>query len=152
MSNQLPDHETNSATKLDESSPRQPSVKIGTGHFEKNGIGIVTFGQPGAVEMDKATFIDNGVAIVSMHESIDEKLLQALSQFGAKERFEFANELSDIAKADSSQQETMIRESSVVEKLSAVADVATVSTWLANIYAGASAIDFDKLIQTIMGG
>lgn len=130
--------------------PAGPSITMDGCHFGKNGIGML-LGDGVDVEMNNTTFTENRVGIVA--GDLDEQFLHILKSATAPERFKFAQELGDISKVkDSSERAELIFKSTLGQKLTNIASVATVSTWLSNIIQGTSTIELDKLIQIIMGG
>ncbi|WP_417437872.1 hypothetical protein [Idiomarina sp.] len=126
-----------------------PTISMKGCHFEKNGIGML-LGEGVEVDMKTTKFTDNGIGIVA--GELDEQFLQILKSATAAERFKYAQEVGDIAKCENSEKRSkLIANSSIGQKLANIANVATASTWLTNVIDGASKIDLDKLIQTIMG-
>ena len=118
-------------------------------HFEKNGIGML-LGESVQVDMKATKFINNGIGVVA--GELDEQFLHLIKSATPAERFKYAQEVGDIAKCDNLEKRSeLIANSSIGQKLANKANVATVSTWLSNVIDGASKIDLDKLIQTIMG-
>lgn len=118
-------------------------------HFEENGIGML-LGEGVEVEMDTTTFLNNGMGIVA--GSTDEKFLQALSESKPQERLGFANELNQFASIPDKELRTQeIEKSSISRKLSSIANIATVTTWLNEVIEGVSSVDFEALLNTIMG-
>lgn len=130
-------------------TPKGPMISMEDCHFEKNGIGML-LGEGVEVDMKTTKFIDNGVGIVA--GELDEQFLQLLKSATVSERFKYAQELGDIAKCENAEiRSELISKSTIGQKLTNIASVATVSTWLANVIDGASKIDLDILIKTIMG-
>ncbi|MEZ8343471.1 hypothetical protein AB6D05_15310 [Vibrio cyclitrophicus] len=126
-----------------------PSAIFENCRFEENTVGAVF--EDYDFEMKNTDFVKNGIGVVA--GTNDEQLLKILSQCSAMERFKFAGELSEISKVeDGTQQEKMLRESSIVKKLAVLSDVATATAWLKDIYDGISTIDLETLIQKLMGG
>ncbi|WP_215402809.1 hypothetical protein [Vibrio gigantis] len=125
------------------------TIKMSGCHFEENGIGML-LGEGVEVDMDTTTFLNNGMGIVA--GSIDEKFLQTLSESLPKERLGFANELNQFANiSDKKSRLKEIEKSSISRKLSSIANIATVSTWLNEVIEGVSSVDFEVLLNTIMG-
>ncbi|MEZ8317657.1 hypothetical protein [Vibrio splendidus] len=125
------------------------TIKMSDCHFEENGIGML-LGEGVEVEMDTTTFLNNGMGIVA--GSTDEKFLQALSESKPQERLGFANELNQFASIPDKELRTQeIEKSSISRKLSSIANIATVTTWLNEVIEGVSSVDFESLLNTIMG-
>jgi len=130
-------------------TPKGPMITMEDCHFEKNGIGML-LGEGVEVDVKTTKFIDNGVGVVA--GELDEQFLQLLKSATASERFKYAQELGDIAKCENAEiRSDLISKSTIGQKLTGVANIATVSAWLENVIDGASKIDFEGLIQTIMG-
>tara|TARA_R110001583_G_scaffold100526_1_gene246566 strand:+ start:1874 stop:2314 length:441 start_codon:yes stop_codon:yes gene_type:complete len=146
MSNILPFKKKVQSPKV----PNSPRISMDGCNFEENGIGML-LGDGVDVEMKDTTFKRNGVGIVA--GDLDEQFLHILKSATAPERFKFAQELGDISKVQEPSEITeLILKSTLGQKLTNIASVATVSTWLSNIIQGASTIELDQLILTIMGG
>jgi len=135
--------------KAQHEAPKQTTISLDGCHFEKNGIGML-LGEDVKAELKDTKFIDNGVGIVA--GELDERFLDLLKSASAAERFKYAQELNDIAKAENDMvRNKLISRSTLGKKLAHLASIATVSSWLQSIVKGVSKIDLDKLIQTIMG-
>ncbi|EMR36977.1 MULTISPECIES: hypothetical protein [Vibrio] len=126
------------------------TIKMSGCHFEENGVGML-LGEGVEVDMESTTFLNNGAGIVA--GSIDERILQILSESQPKERFRFANELSQFANiSDIDQRTKEIEQSSLASKLSTASNLATVTTWINDVIEGVSSVDFEVLLNAIMGG
>ncbi len=137
-------------TEPKKNSPMGASIKMTDCHLEGNGIGML-LGDGVEVDMDNTRFVNNGAGIVA--GSLDEQFLQILKTATATERFKFANELSGIVgESDNQKRQELIKKSSLGQKLSTVANVATVGSWLGEVIEGVSSMDLNTVMQTIMGG
>lgn len=144
MSNVIPFRKKPTSTQRPKTT-----IKMSDCHFEENGIGML-LGEGVEVEMDTTTFLNNGMGIVA--GSTDEKFLQALSESKPQERLGFANELNQFASIpDKELRRQEIEKSSISRKLSSIANIATVTTWLNEVIEGVSSVDFEALLNTIMG-
>ncbi len=119
-------------------------------HFEKNKIGM-SLGDRVDVEMRGTTFIENGIGIIA--GDLDKKFLHILQSATGLERFKFAEEIRDISKVEETcDRAELISRSTLGQKLTNIANVATVTKWLSDIIQGVSTIELDKLIEAVMGG
>lgn len=125
------------------------SIRFQGCDIRDNGIGML-LGDGVEVDMINTTLAGNGVAIVA--GDLNEQFLHLLKSATVTDRFKFAQEIGDIAKcSDPVTRSQMISKSTIGQKLANIANIATVSSWLADVIDGVSTIDLDKLIQTIMG-
>ena len=136
--------------KQDLTQAPKTTIKMRDCHFEDNGVGML-LGEGVEVDMGTTTFLNNGMGIIS--GSIDERILQILSDSQPKERFGFANELNQLSNISDVEMRTKeIEKSSLAHKLSAAANLATVTTWVNDVIEGVASVDFEVLLNTIMGG
>ncbi|WP_025820677.1 hypothetical protein [Shewanella marina] len=137
-------------TKPEKNFSMGSSIKMTNCHLEGNGIGML-LGDGVEVNMDNTRFVNNGTGIIA--GSLDEQLLQMLKTATTTERFNYANELSNIVdEPDTKKRQELIKKSNLGQKLSTVANVATVGSWLGGIIGGVGSIDLNTVMQTIMGG
>jgi hypothetical protein len=136
-------------TPANRSPETNSMIKMKDCHFEDNGIGML-LGEGVEVDMDSTTFLNNGAAIVA--GSIDDQMLKLLADSLPSERFGFAADLDRISKIPNKEQRIQeIEKSSLASKLSSVANLATVTTWLNDVVEGVSNVDFESVLNTIMG-
>lgn len=127
----------------------EPDLKMTGCHFEGNGIAML-LGENVTVDMTDTKVINNGAGIIK--GSIDDNILSIISQSSKIERFKFATELDRISNIeDKNVRKEEIQKTTIVKKLSTVANIATVTTWISDVVDGVSQVDFNDLLNMIIG-
>jgi hypothetical protein len=132
------------------SVPGRAAISIKGCSFENNGIGVLV-GENVEVDMTDTSFVGNGIGVAA--GSIDEQILQALGQLPMSDRFVIVGEIREIARAGSAEQrEEIIRGSTLANRLSVVANAATIAQWISGVVTGLSAtVGLDRLVGAVMG-
>ena len=130
-------------------SKMEPDLKMKGCHFEGNGIAML-LGENVTVDMTDTKVINNGAGIIK--GSIDDNILSIIAQSSKIERFKFATELDRISNIeDKNERKEEIQKTTIVKKLSTVANIATVTTWISDVVDGVSKVDFNDLLNMIIG-
>jgi hypothetical protein len=116
--------------------------------FERNGIGML-LGEGVTVDMKGTNFLENGVGIIA--GDLNEQILLLLKSSTLSERFKFAQELGEIKEcSDPKLRSEIICTSTIGQKLSNLASIATVCSWLEQVIDGLSEVDLDMLLQLLV--
>ena len=130
-------------------SPYASKVTMSNCTIEDNGVGMIV-GEGYEIAMHDTNVVGNRIGVVA--GSLDDNCLQVLKESNSTERFKFASELNVFDSIEDPQERNAaISKSSLVEKLTAVANAATITTWLEKILSGASNIEYSQLFQLLMG-
>jgi hypothetical protein len=132
------------------SAPSRAAISMKDCRFENNGVGVLVGGNV-EIDMTNTSFVGNGIGVVA--GNIDEQILQALGQLPVSDRFVIAGEIGEISRAGSAEQrEEIIRGSTLANRLSVVANAATIAQWISGVVTGlSSTVGLDRLVRTLMG-
>jgi hypothetical protein len=132
------------------SNQGQASISMQGCSFKNNGVGV-RVGEGVTVDMVNTSFEGNGIGVLA--GSIEAQILQTLGQLPVADRFVIAGEIREMSRAGSSEErEEMIKGSILANRLSLVANAATIVEWISGVVTGlSSTVNLDRVVQTLMG-